>query len=102
MLTMTLEAETLLTILQVRKLSSERSRDLPKVECQEKGSLKPGHAWGSKGFSHIQRKSPERLERNLDPWKLGWGPYSGACWGGQGKWLKAGAGPTDLQGPTQL
>lgn len=50
MLTMTLETKIILTILQVRKLSSERSHDLPKVTLPGKGELKIRSGLGQPGF----------------------------------------------------
>lgn len=48
--TMTLETEIILTILQVRKLSSERSHDLPKVTLPGKGEFKIRSGLGQPGF----------------------------------------------------
>lgn len=62
----TLEAETILTILQVRKFTSERSHDLPTVTQPGREGLKIRSALGQQGVLARHERNPPKGWTKLD------------------------------------
>ena len=71
-LTKALEAEAILTILQVRKLSSERPHNLPNITQPGREELKIRSALGAAGILAKPEGNPSAgwTERKLDPRKM--------------------------------